>query len=390
MSKFHDLRVAEIRPETKDCVSIVLEVPAEKAKDFAFIQGQYLTFKQVIGGEEVRRSYSICSSPLDAELRVAVKRIEGGKMSGFLNTELKVGDSLTTMVPFGNFYTTLNTFNRNAYYFFAAGSGITPILSHIKTILAKEPQAKLVLFYGNRSEEEIIFKGVLETLEKQYAERFKLVYCLSKPRLEQDALHLGRIDRNKTEQLLKHYTLPGLNGIYFACGPGEMMLNVKEVLAQRKVDANKVHIEFFTTPLEGKVEGGAGAVGGSSGAVGGSSGAVGGSSGAVGGSSGAVGGGSAQGPIASVVTFVCDGDEKTVNVPANKKLLEAALEANIDASYACKGGSCCTCRAKITEGKADMVVNYALMDDEVTEGFVLTCQAFATTPTLRVDYDRGK
>ena len=376
MSKFHDLRIAEIRQETKDCVSIVLEVPAVLAKDFTFTQGQYLTFKKVIAGEEVRRSYSICSSPLDGELRVAVKKIEGGKMSTFLNSEVKVGDRLSTMVPFGNFYTTLNTFNRNAYYFFAAGSGITPILSHIKTILAKEPQAKLVLFYGNRSEEEIIFKGVLETLEKQYAERFKLVYCLSKPRLEQDALHLGRIDRNKTEQLLKHYTLTGLNGIYFACGPGEMMLNVKEVLAQRKVDANKVHIEFFTTPLEGKVEGGAGAVGGSSGAVGGSS--------------GAVGGVSAKGPIASVVTFVCDGDEKTVNVPANKKLLEAALEANIDASYACKGGSCCTCRAKITEGKADMVVNYALMDDEVTEGFVLTCQAFATTPTLRVDYDRGK
>ena len=369
MSKFHDLRIAEIRQETKDCVSIVLEVPAVLAKDFTFTQGQYLTFKKVIAGEEVRRSYSICSSPLDGELRVAVKKIEGGKMSTFLNSEVKVGDRLSTMVPFGNFYTTLNTFNRNAYYFFAAGSGITPILSHIKTILAKEPQAKLVLFYGNRSEDEIIFKSALENLDKQHVNRLKLVYCFTKPKLHYEPLHLGRIDGKKAEALLDKFTIPGLNAVYFACGPGELMLNVKEVLAKRKVEANKVHMEFFITPVEGKIEGGAGTVNGSSG----------------------VGGGvSVGGPVASVVTFICDGDEKTVNVPANKKLLEAALEANIDASYACKGGSCCTCRAKITEGKADMVVNYALMDDEVTDGFVLTCQAFATTPTLRVDYDRGK
>ena len=364
MSNFYDLRVNALVQETKDCVSIGLEVPAEHQQAFQFIQGQYLTFEINIGGEKVRRSYSICSSPLDGELRVAVKRLAGGKMSTFLTEQVKVGDVLHTMVPFGNFHTTLNAFNRNAYYFFAAGSGITPILSHVKTILAKETQSKVVLFYGNRSEEEVIFKGALDGLAQQYPGQFELVYVFSKPKGQFSDLQKGRITPEKAELLLKKHVLPAhFNPVYFVCGPTDMLLGLKQKFQDLKIDAAKVHIEFFSAPVTAAQPG------------------------SVNSNAGAEGEG---GAVAADVTFVCDGEEKTIFVPANKNLLDAALEANIDASFACRGGSCCTCRAKITEGKADMLVNYALLDSEVEEGFVLTCQAFALTPKLRVDYDRGK
>jgi ring-1,2-phenylacetyl-CoA epoxidase subunit PaaE len=353
--KFYSLKITDVKPETTDCVSIGFEVPEQLKKEFSYIQGQYLTLRFRINGEELRRSYSICSSPQEPVLRIAVKKVKDGRVSTYINDKLKAGDVVETMVPVGNFFTDLNKYNKKNYNLFAAGSGITPIISILKTALATESQSRVNLFYGNSNEDRIIFKKELDELQTKYAERLQIFYLFSRPLKPLDELLLGRISKEKIKALAQKYVDMKLINEFFVCGPNDVMTNTKEALELLKVPKNKIHLEYFGTPPDAAKD-------------------------------------SANQNliVPSEVTIICDGDERVVFLEPHQSVLEAAIEANLDAPFACRAGSCCTCRAKIIEGKAIMDVNYALLDSEVEEGYILTCQAHAITPTLTVDYDHGK
>lgn len=356
MSKFHQLQVSEVKRETEDTVSVVVNVPETLAADFKYIQGQYLTFKQMIEGEEVRRSYSLCSSPAtDNELRVAIKKVEGGKFSTFANENLKQGDVLEVMPPMGNFYTDLNSANARKYVAFAAGSGITPIMSILKTTLATEQNSTFTLIYGNRSASATIFKAELDQLKAQYGDRFNLVYVMSREAV--DGHFEGRITAAKCQEMTANVAeLYGADD-YFLCGPVEMIEGVTEELKSKGVDGSKIHFELFTTPVP--TENGQSASAADPGAK-----------------------------FDAAVTVIIDGDEVDFDLSSQgEPILDAALDAGADVPFACKGAVCCTCRAKVLEGSVRMEMNYALDDDEVEEGYILTCQSHPTSEKVVVDYD---
>jgi ring-1,2-phenylacetyl-CoA epoxidase subunit PaaE len=364
MAKFYSLKVADVRKETVDCVSIALALTEEAKGAFKFTQGQYITFKVKVNGEELRRSYSICTSPVtDNEIRVAVKKVIGGKVSTYFNEHLKAGDVVEVMPPMGNFYSTLDQNNQKHYVLFAGGSGITPMLSILKTSLDVEPKSEVTLFYGNQNESSIIFRNQLDELEKKHEGRLKVYHILNEPEHEHnkiDELFIGMMLPEKNKALLDKFIEIKDNNEYFICGPTGMMKSVEETLKAFNVDQKKVHIEYFTAPVD------------TSETV-----------------SAINGGGADNSTFSSQVTIISDGEQKTVTLGADDVILDAALDANIDAPYACRGGSCCTCRAKLIEGKVVMKVNYALLDWEVEEGYILTCQSIPVTPTVVVDYDQG-
>jgi ring-1,2-phenylacetyl-CoA epoxidase subunit PaaE len=351
MSKFITCTIANIRPETADTISIAINVPMASAPLFNFIQGQYITFKLHINGEEVRRSYSICSGVMDSEIRVAVKRVTGGKGSNYMIDNFKVNDTIEVMPPTGNFYSVLNPNNSTHYVLFAGGSGITPMLSIIKSVLVTEPNSTLTLVYGNRDEQSIVFNAELTALQASNSNKLKVIHVLEN---STDAVLGGRLDKAKNKLLFSSNTLStNANNVYFICGPTPMMDAVRETLEELNVDKKTIHIEYFTAPVDAT-------------------------------------------PVAksdvsvdAKVTVILDGDEFTIPLRANQTVLEAVLNAGYDAPYACQGGSCCTCRALLTEGAADMITNYALLEDEVQQGYVLTCQCIAKTPTLTINYDKG-
>jgi ring-1,2-phenylacetyl-CoA epoxidase subunit PaaE len=358
MSKFHKLKIKEIRRETADCVSLTFDIPSELASEFEYKQGQYLTLRTTINGEEIRRSYSVCSSPVaDEELRIAVKRVENGKMSSYLNNGIKAGTELDVMNPMGNFYTEMPAKPSKNYVAFAAGSGITPIMSLLKTALATEESSRFTLFYGNRTSEETIFKSELDELSKKYDGRLEVVYLLSRESTS-DPLFNGRISAEKCSELFRRFDQADQADEYFLCGPYDMILAIKEELKSRDIADEKIHFELFTTPVtdatstpdtsDSQAEDFTGT---------------------------------------SKVTIVLDGEETVIEVGEGENILDAALDAGLDAPYACTGSSCCTCRAKIMEGEAEMDVNYALTEKEVEEGYILTCQSHPKTPTMVVDYD---
>jgi ring-1,2-phenylacetyl-CoA epoxidase subunit PaaE len=235
---FHPLRVKEVRQETADCVSIAFDIPANLQEQFQYTQGQSLTIRTQIGGQEVRRTYSICSSPLDKEWRVAVKKVEGGLFSSFANQELKAGDTLEVMQPVGRFYAALDPENRKNYIAFAAGSGITPVLSIIKTTLSKEPHSQFTLVYGNRNRSSIIFFEELEALKNLFMQRFNLVHVLSREKTD-SAIHSGRIDNNKLNELSSLIALKEMDEC-FLCGPEEMIFTVKDYLETNGIDKKKI------------------------------------------------------------------------------------------------------------------------------------------------------
>ena len=338
-----------------DCVSVGFEVPDSLKREFSYVQGQYLTLKFRINGEELRRSYSICSAPYESGLRIAVKKVVDGRVSGYITENLKAGDTVETMVPVGNFFTELNKYNKKNYNLYAAGSGITPIISILKTVLNTESQSHVNLFYGNSNEEKVIFQNELTQLQAKFAERLKITYTYSKPLNEVDELLKGRMSREKVLALTKKFVKLDLINEFFICGPNDMMLNAKEALESLNIQKSKIHLEYFGTPPDSAKDLADQSL-----------------------------------IVPAEVTIICDGDERVVFLEPHQSVLEAALDANLDAPFACRAGSCCTCRAKITEGKAIMDVNYALLDSEVEEGYILTCQAHAITPTLTVDYDQGK
>ena len=353
---FEQLTVREVRRETHDCVSIAFEVPEQLKETFRFLQGQYITLKTKIGGEEVRRSYSICSSPLDHELRVAVKKVPNGVFSTYANELLKAGDSLEVMPPMGKFFTPLLSSQKKNYVGFAAGSGITPLLSIIKTTLQTEKESTFTLVYGNRNRHSIIFRETLEALKNKYMNRFRLIHILSRETTD-TPLNSGRIDADKCLTLCDKTIDLQRTDEFFLCGPEEMIFSVKNVLEEKGVVAQKIHFELFTTAgqqnkkiqqLETETD---------------------------------------KGPK-SKITVKLDGISFDFELSQKgEAILDAALKQGADLPYACKGGVCCTCRAKLVEGQVDMEVNYGLEPDEIEQGFILTCQSHPKSEHVVVDFD---
>jgi ring-1,2-phenylacetyl-CoA epoxidase subunit PaaE len=357
VSKFHKLTVSEIKSETPDCVSVTFEVPANLVQDYQYVQGQHLTLKLLVNGKEVRRSYSLCSSPLSKEpMRVAVKRVKGGMGSNFINDNFKKGYELEVMTPMGNFHTELKSTNKKHYVLFAGGSGITPMMSIIKTTLVAEPQSKLTLFYGNFDEPSTIFKKELDEIVALNSGRVALHYIFEKPATPGFPADLiGMMTKEKVKELISKYLERNPVIEYFICGPGPMMDNVKEVLESNNVNKNFIHIEYFTSVIEEPKKDAA----------------------------------DIKGAICEV-TVIADGKETTFQLATDgDAILDAAMDAGVDAPFSCKGAVCATCRAKLMEGKVTMTMNYALTDDEVEDGYILTCQSHPTTPVVVVDYDRG-
>jgi ring-1,2-phenylacetyl-CoA epoxidase subunit PaaE len=355
LSKFHPLTIASVTRETRDAVALSFTVPASLEDTFRFIQGQHLTLRADIAGQDMRRSYSICSAVHDGDLRIAVKKAPGGTFSTWVNEQVREGHVIEVMPPMGHFNVPLDPANRKHYVGFAAGSGITPLLSIIKTTLATEPHSRFTLFYGNRSSAAVIFKEQLSDLKDRYLERLNLVYVMS--REPQDiAILNGRIDVQKADALLAHWVDLSRVDTAFVCGPDGMMQAVSSALQARGFPKARIKIELFAASIpkhEHKVPEAP-----------------------------------APGQKECRVTVIIDGAERQYTLEKGKEnILDAALKQGIELPYSCKGGVCSTCRAKLVEGEVEMDVNFALEDYEVARGFILCCQSYPVTDKVIVDYD---
>ena len=354
---FYPLRVKKINRETDQCVSVEFEIPESLSNSFQFKQGQSLTMRTNLDGEEVRRTYSLCSSPLDKKWKVAIKKVDGGLFSSFANDNLKEGDLLDVMEPVGKFYTDLDPSNKKNYLAFAAGSGITPVISIIKTVLKTEPQSTFTLVYGNRSRSSIIFFEELEGLKNKFIERFSFINVLSRERTE-TPINFGRIDIGKLTELEKLIDYKKMDEI-FICGPEEMIFCVKNFIEQKDISEKKIHFELFTTSGQKKKSG----VGSQESGV-------------------------KEGPQ-SKITVKVDGRSFDFDLSLNSDttILDAALKQGADLPFACKGGMCCTCKAKLLEGEVEMDVHWGLEHEEVEQGYILTCQSHPKTEKVVVDFD---
>ena len=354
---FHPLKIKEIRKETIDCVSVLFEIPEKLKTNFAFHQGQSLTMRAMINGEEVRRTYSLCSSPRDKEWRVAIKKVEDGLFSTYANDTLKAGDVLEVMEPVGKFYTGLNSSHKKNYLAFAAGSGITPVLSIIKTTLQTEPNSLFTLVYGNKSRISIIFFEELEGLKNKFIDRFNFINILSRERTE-SPVNSGRISRDKLNELAKLVDYPSTDEV-FICGPEEMIFCVKDFLQQKGINEKNIHFELFTTSGQ-KAPGTRHKVQGTE----------------------------ESGPKSNITVKV-DGRsfDFSLSLNSDTTILDAALQQGADLPYACKGGMCCTCKARLLEGEVEMDVHWGLEHEEIEKGFILTCQSHPKTEQVVVDYD---
>ena len=354
---FHQLRVKNVKKETPDCVSVTFEVPEELNQEFKFKHGQYLTFKNLHNNEEIRRSYSICSSPLDNELRVAVKKIEDGIFSTFVNDTIKVGDVLDVMTPQGNFFTEVHEDNKKLYVGIVAGSGITPVLSIIKTVLQTEPNSQFVLLYGNRNKSSIIFKEEIEALKNRYMERISVYNILSRETADAEILS-GRIDKAKIEYFLQNIIDPKEVSEVFLCGPEEMILSGRDAFVEAGVDVKHLHFElFYSASAEAKKVERQKAV-------------------------------KQSNDTMSKVTIKLDATALQIDLGYNgDTILDAALQNGADLPYACKGGVCATCKCKVEKGEVEMDINYSLEPDELERGFVLACQAHPRSAEVVVDFD---
>jgi ring-1,2-phenylacetyl-CoA epoxidase subunit PaaE len=352
---FHKLKIKNIRKETPDCVSIAFDIPKELAMDFQYKQGQNITLKAMFGNEEIRRSYSICSAPFENELRIAVKKAEGGLFSTYINDELKEGIIIDVLPPTGKFYTELDTLNNKKYIAFAAGSGVTPILSIVKSTLQTESGSEFTLVYGNRNRSSIIFLEELEGLKNRYINRFNLINVLSREKTD-IAINSGRINNEKLNELKKLVDYKNFDEV-FICGPEKMIFCVKDFLEQEGIAKTKIHFELFTVPgekqkikvLPAKVENESGQ---------------------------------------SNIIVKADGVSFDFDLAFNSiNILDAALQQGADLPFACKGGVCCSCKARLVEGKVVMDNNYALEPEEVEQGFILCCQSHPLTKKVVIDFD---
>ena len=352
MARFHTLKVKDIKRETTDSVSVAFDVPPQQQPEYQFKQGQYITLKLKFNGEEIRRSYSLCSSPYDKELRVAIKEVNGGKASTFINRELKVGDNVDVMTPMGSFHTILSGVNKKHYVLLAGGSGITPMMSILKSILYIEKQSSITLFYANKNEESTIFKSELDSISNQFP-ALKIIYIFDQPQSEISALQTGIITKDKALALIENFGNVTADE-YFICGPGAMMENIKSTLDSLKISKEKIHIEYFSSVIEA-IESDEKKF---------------------------------SGNVNASIKVLQYGIETVFNLKTSGiSILDAAIEAGVDAPFSCKGAVCCTCRAKVIEGKVKMDANFALTDAEVDEGFILTCQSHPLSEKVVIDYD---
>jgi len=353
---FHRLRVAEVKRETPDAVSVRLELPPELADTFKFRAGQHLTLRREINGEELRRNYSLCVSPDEGVLKIGVKQIAGGVFSGWVNSALKAGDELEVMAPHGSFCWTFDEAARNQYVAFAGGSGITPILSLMKTALALEPRSRFTLCYGNRTSAGIMFLEEIAALKDRYLDRLE-VYHFLEDEEEEIALFNGRLDRAKTDEILSSLVDAKNTDVFFICGPGPMMDAIEASLIARGVEKPRILVERFTTgPLSAAQAAAARA---------------------------------AEEKAAGLKMSVTLNGRR-VNVtfdPEKHSILDNVRAAGLPAPFACKGGVCATCRAKVTAGDVQMKVNYGLSAEELAEGYVLTCQATPVSEGVALTYD---
>lgn len=354
--KFYPVQVKQVEKTTSDCTVISFAVKEEWQPDFQYTQGQHLTIKAVIDGEEVRRSYSLCSSPDDGEWKVAVKKVPQGRFSTYANENLKAGDTLEIMPPNGNFFVNIEPGRQRHFVAFAAGSGITPILSIIKTHLQREPRSSFQLFYVNRATSSIILKEEIEALKNKYLDRFEVFHFLTQEERNMPLFN-GRIDDEKLELIFRLLVDRETTDDFFICGPAEMIFAIRDFLLTAGVDARHIHFELFNTKgitANGKRK--------------------------------------KTKPIAdgslSTIEIIEGGKKTTLKTPKGSgTILDAALQKNADLPFACKGGVCCTCKAKLLEGKVEMEVNYALEQEQLDAGYILSCQAIPLSEKVVVDFD---
>ena len=355
MAKFHSIKVADIYKETKDCSVITFDIPEELKSEFQYKQGQHLTLRTNINGNEVRRSYSLCSSPIENKWQVAVKQINEGLFSTFANEQLTIGDTLDVMPPNGTFFTEVNPIKAKNYIAFAAGSGITPLLSIIKTHLASEPNSTFKLFYLNGTVKSIIFKEEIEQLKNLYFNRFEIFYFLTKEHRSSELFN-GRFSKEKIQILTDKIIDIETTDECFICGPEDMIFLLRDELVNAGLPKEHIHFELFTTGLteadkqrinkivEKKVEG-------------------------------------------TEVTIIDGGKEFHFVMGEDfDNILDGAIAAGADLPYACKGGVCSTCRCKVVDGSVEMKLNYSLEEDELAKKYVLSCQAVPTSKKVVVDF----
>ncbi|MBJ7555061.1 1,2-phenylacetyl-CoA epoxidase, subunit E [Marinomonas spartinae] len=356
MNQFHPLTVSDLRRETRDSISLAFDIPADLAKAYQFKQGQYLTLRTHLDGQEVRRSYSICSGVHDNEMRVAIKRVPDGLFSTFANDSIKVGDVIEVMPPLGHFYSELDPARHGDYLLVAAGSGITPILSIAKTTLATEPHSKVTLLYGNRSTSSTMFRDQLADLKNAYMDRLNLIFVLSREQQDID-LYNGHIDADKCRVLFDRWLdVKALTGA-FICGPQSMTETVQDVLKTLGMPDENIHFELFAAAgNERKREKRAQA---------------------------------AAHADMSEITVIRDGHGMTFELKQNtENLLNAGNEHGADLPFSCRAGVCSTCKCKVVEGEVDMDISIGLEDYEVEAGYVLSCQSYPVSKKVVLDFDQ--
>lgn len=355
--EFHKLTIADIRRETPEAVSIAFAVPPELKDDYRFSPGQHLTLRQDCDGQDIRRSYSICAGLDDGELRVAVKKVDGGIFSTLCNDTMKPGDMVDVMTPQGRFGLMPDPNAERNYLAIVAGSGITPILSLMRSTLTREPNSRFALIYGNRTTKNIIFKEALEDLKDQFLGRLVVHHVLSREQQEIELFN-GRIDADKIETLLKSFAAPDEIDHAFLCGPGAMIEEAKATLRKLGTPEPNIHIEYFSTdglPIAPRREAHAGVM-------------------------------AEDKPVASA-RITLHGSAYDVPMLEGETVIEAGERVGLEMPYSCRGGMCCTCRAKLVAGEVDMELNYSLEPWEMEAGYVLTCQARPLTKEIVVDYD---
>ncbi|MFG6517985.1 2Fe-2S iron-sulfur cluster-binding protein [Sulfitobacter sp. 1A13496] len=352
MSQFHPLLVTDIHHTIRDAV--VLTLKPEDPEAFAFTQGQYLTFKQDFDGTELRRNYSICAGLDDGELKVGIKRVDGGAFSTYANTELKVGDVLHAMPPQGKFFTPIEPEVAKNYLGFAGGSGITPVLSILKTVLKREPKSTFTLVYANRAVNTIMFREELEDLKNRYMGRLTVIHILESG--QDMELFEGRVDQDKCDALFKHWIQIDTIDTAFICGPEPMMLAIAEALKTNGLGEEQIKFELFSESQQGRLAKQEMAK-------------------------------RSEGQKGTEITVIIDGARRSFTMQKGQSVLEAALENGQEAPFSCKAGVCSTCMGKVLEGEVEMISNHALEDYEVERGYVLTCQSYPLSDKLTIDYD---
>ncbi|TYC53106.1 phenylacetate-CoA oxygenase/reductase subunit PaaK [Rhodobacterales bacterium] len=357
MARFHSLEVTDIRRDTRDAVVVTLKPDDADNGAFDFTQGQYLTFRRMFDGEELRRSYSICAGKDEGCLKVGIKRVEGGAFSTWANENLKVGDRLEAMTPMGRFFTELQPDAARNYLGFAGGSGITPVLSIVKTVLAREPESTFTLIYANRQTSSIMFREELEDLKNLYLGRLSLIHILETETQDID-LFTGRIDQEKMEMLFRLWIDAENVDMAFICGPEPMMLTIADSLRKHGLTDDQIRFELFASSQPGRAKTKASS------------------------KSAAAAAGTCQ------VSVTLDGTTRNFQMEKDgTSVLDAAISNSMDAPFSCKAGVCSTCRAKVIEGEVEMEVNHALEDYEVRAGYVLSCQCLPVSDKVVISYD---